>query len=138
MRIGCKFHSDPNSYKILDLYSTSATNWITRILSDSLELFATIILIIVVLGIVAWYLWSIGWALTKRPLTGPESLIRKTGVVVTPPEQNKTGEVNIDGIIWKAKLSDDEQSDTTRIASGDRVVVVGYSALTVVVKKTKS
>jgi membrane protein implicated in regulation of membrane protease activity len=105
---------------------------------DSLELFAIIALIIVVLGIVAWYLWSIGWALTKRPLTGPESLIGKTGVVITPPEQIKTGEVNIDGIIWKAKLSDEEQSDATGIANGDKVVVVGYSALTVVVKKTKS
>jgi membrane protein implicated in regulation of membrane protease activity len=105
---------------------------------DSLELFAIIVLIIIVLGIVAWYLWSIGWALTKRPFTGPESLIGKTGVVITPPEQNKTGEVNIDGIIWKAKLSDDEQMGTARIAIGNKVVVVGYSALTVVVKKTKS
>ena len=92
-------------------------------------------MILVVVAILGWYLWSVKWALLKKPVTGPESLIGKTGSVVAPMERGKLGEVNIDGIIWKAKLPEDVESHNSKLAIGDQVVVVGYSALTVVVRK---
>ena len=103
---------------------------------DNLELLAVILVIILAAGILGWYLWSIEWALFKKPMTGSEALIGKIGVAVTDLKSDDVGEVNIDGIIWKAMVSRDVDSNLSRILKGDSVVVVGFSALKLVVKKS--
>jgi membrane protein implicated in regulation of membrane protease activity len=103
---------------------------------DSGELLAIAVAITVVAAILGWYLWSIKWALFRKPFTGPESLIGKTGAVVAPFERGTMGEVNIDGIIWKAKLLEDVESHNSKLLAGESVVVVGYAALTVIVRKS--
>jgi len=69
-------------------------------------------------------------------MTGSEALIGKKGVAATDLKSDNVGEVNIDGIIWKAMVSRDVDSDLSEISMGDSVVVVGFSDLTVKVKKS--
>jgi membrane-bound ClpP family serine protease len=96
----------------------------------SLETIAIAVLIILVVGIVGWSLWSVKWALKKKPVTGSESLIGKSGIALQDFKLDKTGEVTVDGIIWKARVS-----DGSKISKGDSVTVLQYSELTVTVKK---
>jgi membrane-bound ClpP family serine protease len=96
----------------------------------SFEEIAIVVLIILVIGIVGWGLWSVVWALTKKPVTGSEALVGKGGVAIQDFHPDNMGEVTIDGIIWKARAS-----DGSKISKGDSVIVVGYSELTVSVKK---
>jgi len=99
----------------------------------TLEVIAIAVLITLVVVIVGWGLWSVRWALTKKPVTGSESLVGKSGVAVRDFNSDKMGEVNVDGIIWKAKVS-----DGSKISRGDLVTVVEYSELTVTVKKASA
>ena len=99
----------------------------------SLETIAIVVLIILVVGIVGWGLWSVVWALKKKPVTGWESLVGKSGIALQDFNPDDTGEVTVDGIIWKARVS-----DGSKISKGDLVTVVGYSELTVTVKKILS
>jgi len=97
----------------------------------SLETIAIAVLIILVVGIIGWGLWSVRWALKKKPVTGSESLIGKNGLALRDFNPDNTGEVTVDGIIWKARVS-----DGSKISKGDSVTVLEYSELTVTVKKT--
>ena len=108
---------------------TTLTN-LSLLQIGSLETVAIIALIILVAGIVGWGLWSVVWALKKKPVTGSESLVGKNGVALQDFNPDDTGEVTVDGIIWKARVS-----DGSKISKGDSVTVVGYSELTVSVKK---
>ncbi len=103
---------------------------------DALDTIAVLAVIVVVAAIAGWYLWSIEWALFKKPLTGAESLIGKTGIVVAPIEGENAGEVNIDGVIWKARLREDVEAPNSKLSIGEAIEVVGYSALTVIVRRT--
>jgi membrane protein implicated in regulation of membrane protease activity len=98
---------------------------------DGLDAALLGLLIILVAGIAGWYLWSVRWALTTKPMTGPEALVGKSGVAIEDFNLDNTGEVNIAGIIWKARTSDD-----AKISKKDPVIVIDYSDLSVVVKKT--
>ena len=92
-------------------------------------------MITLAVAILGWYLYSVKWALFKKPVTGPESLIGKVGIVVAPIERYKTGEVKVDGIIWKARVPEVVESNRSRLSIGDSVIVVGYADLTLVVEK---
>jgi membrane protein implicated in regulation of membrane protease activity len=104
---------------------------------DTLDVIAIVAVIVVIVVIVGWYLLSIKWALFKKPLTGPESLIGKTGSVISRIERERSGEVNIDGVIWKATVPDDVEAHNSKLSVGETVVVVGYSSLTIVVRKAE-
>ncbi len=55
-------------------------------------------------------------------MTGSESLVGKSGVVVT--DLSPVGEVSVEGITWKAKLSSGQT-----IKKGETVMVVRRSGL---------
>ena len=57
-------------------------------------------------------------------MTGSESLVGKTGVVVT--DLSPVGEVTVEGITWKAKIS---AVQNRVIAKGENVRVVRRSGL---------
>ena len=91
-------------------------------------------------GIALWYLWSIEWALTKKPVTGAESFVGKEGIATRDFGSPEGGEVIIDGVIWRAKVLDDSKGqfynyDPKSISRGDSVVVVEMTSNTLVVKK---
>jgi membrane-bound ClpP family serine protease len=105
------------------------------LIPDIPELLAIVLVLILAAGIIGWYLWSIGWALFKKPMTGSEALIGKSGVAVSDLQPDIVGEVNVEGIIWKAKVFRDAGSNGSRILVGESVIVVGFSGLIVTVKK---
>jgi membrane-bound serine protease (ClpP class) len=91
---------------------------------EELELF-----IVVVVGIVGglYIRWIIGPLRRKRALTGPESLVGKTGTAIT--DLNPKGEVRVEGIVWRAK------SASEVIKSGEAVKVKSIEELLLVVEK---
>jgi len=91
------------------------------------------LLIVFVVIVIALSLYFVIWALLKKPVTGVESLKGKLGVVVTDLTEKDAGEVSLDGVIWKAKIS--ESGTGLRISKGESVVVVGISSLTLFVKR---
>ena len=97
------------------------------------DFLAIALLIIVGVGVVALYLWWIGWAIFKKPLTGEEALLGKHGTASADLTPEEGGEVTIDGIIWKAKLSPEAGNKT--ISKGEPVVVVRVSSLTLIVDR---
>lgn len=104
----------------------------------SFDLLAIAILIIVLGAIIGLYLWWIGWAIFKKPLTGEESLLGKQGIAATNLTPTEGGEVSVDGIIWKATLSlegKDQRTDKM-IMKGESVVVVRVSSLTLIVERS--
>ena len=106
---------------------------------DVVEWILVAALVIMVVGMVIWYLWSIEWALTKKPMTGPESMVGKEGIAVADFSSTGEGEVNIDGVFWKAKLQLSSNvgaaSPFVPVSKGDQLVVVGSSSVTLVVKR---
>ncbi len=91
---------------------------------------ALYILIIFIAILVAIGLYFVIWALRRKPVTGVESLKGQIGVVTNDLTENG-GEVSLDGVIWKAKLSD----SSSVISKGERVVVVDVSSLTLLVRR---
>jgi membrane-bound ClpP family serine protease len=91
-----------------------------------------LVAVVVAVGaaIAAWYLSMVGWALRKKPLVGAESLVGKHGVAITDFESG-VGEVNIDGINWRARAA----GSSPTISKGDSILVVGLSALILEVRK---
>ena len=95
----------------------------------SLETVLIITLVAAVVIIVGLYVWWVGPVLFRRkPLTGAESLLGKKGTV-TSDVSSDGGEVNVEGIIWKATSSDGT------ISAGETVVVTSVTSLTLTVKK---
>ena len=78
-------------------------------------------------------MYFVVWALLKKPVTGVESLKGKTGVALTDMAGKDVGEVSVDGVIWKARINDTGMG--LRISKGESVVVVGISALTLLVQR---
>ncbi len=99
---------------------------------------AVVILVIVIAVVLALYLWWIGWAIFKKPITGAEGLVGKHGIVTIPFSQTGYGEVTVDGIIWRAKADNNAQQSheaTMNSSAGDSVTVIGVSNLTLIVRK---
>ena len=86
-------------------------------------------LFITVLGAILVYF--VVWALKRKPVTGSEALVGKKGIALTDIGAGRDGEVMIDGVVWRAKIGDDASS----ISKEEPVVVVGRSALTLLVGK---
>ncbi len=78
--------------------------------------------------IVAMYLNWLRKTIKTKPQTGPEALIGSEGFAMT--DLNPEGEVNLNGIIWKARSHNNE-----KIEKNSKVVVVGRENLTLIVKK---
>ncbi len=94
---------------------------------DSILIITIIAAVLVLAGL---YIWWIGPVLFRRKaLTGREALVGKEGTVVSDITL-EDGEVNVDGIIWKAMSAGDSE-----IPVGERIVVTGVTSLTLVVKK---
>ena len=111
---------------------------LTNLQPSSLQLgdYTSLIYLIVIIAIiVAAFFYLLVWALSKRPLTGVESLKGKTGVVVSDLVGKEIGEVSVDGVIWKAKIADDKAAEQQRIGKGEQVVVVGISSLVLLVQR---
>ena len=102
--------------------------------SLQLGYFGSIILLIAFVAIiVTLLLYFVVWALFRKPVTGIESLNGKLGVAVTDLTEKDVGEVSVDGVIWKAKLKD--SGTGLQISKGESVIVVGISALTLLVQR---
>jgi membrane-bound serine protease (ClpP class) len=81
--------------------------------------------IFVVTGaLLALYARWVSGSLHKKPVTGSESIIGKTGTVVR--DISPSGEISVDGIIWKANLVDPHGAP---IGKGESVRVVSRSGL---------
>lgn len=94
--------------------------------------YSEILLIVVVGGVVAVYVWYVFWALRKKPVTGVESLVGAKGVVhseTLAPE----GEVRIKGVIWKARLANPSESP---LKKGEGIVVRKFEELTLIVDRS--
>jgi membrane-bound ClpP family serine protease len=91
------------------------------------------LLAVFVVVLAAILVYFIVWALKRKPVTGSEALIGKTGIALTDMTLGREGEVMIDGIVWKAKIGD----NSSGIGKEEPVVVIGISALTLLVGKDK-
>ncbi|MGC8691874.1 MAG: NfeD family protein [Thermoplasmata archaeon] len=96
-----------------------------------------------VFGITSYILWGIligvaivsaiylNWlrkTIKTEPKTGPEALIGTEGFAID--DLNPEGQINIDGIIWKARSENND-----KIEKNSKVMVVGRDNLTLIVKK---
>jgi membrane-bound serine protease (ClpP class) len=88
--------------------------------------------LLVVFGVIIglYIRWVIGPIRRRSKLTGPESMIGKTGVAIT--DLNPKGEVRVDGEIWRA------ESLSGTIAKGEQVSVKALKGLVVVVEKAQT
>ncbi|MDG6998415.1 MAG: nodulation protein NfeD [Nitrososphaerota archaeon] len=84
-------------------------------------------ILVIVGGLLALYARWIASSIRRKPYTGAESIVGKSGSATTDLEPD--GEVSIDGIIWKAKLLDGSAK------KGDRILVKQVSGLTLIVEK---
>ena len=98
--------------------------------TDPILIVAIVIAAAIMVGL---YLWWIGWAVFKRPLTGPEALVGKRGIVYSDVTLAEGGEVLVEGVIWKARLIGG--GTDTKILKGDPVVVTSVSSLTLFVRR---
>ena len=98
-----------------------------------LDLILIIIAAVAVFVLVAIYLGWIFGVLTQKPKTGAESLIGKLGTAESDILPEMGGDVNVDGIIWRAMLQENESS----IERNSQVVVIRVSSLKLIVRKIK-
>jgi membrane protein implicated in regulation of membrane protease activity len=90
-----------------------------------------VFLAIIIAVLVAVFLYFLFWALSKKPVTGVESLRGKVGVALRDFGKG-TAEVSVEGVIWKAQIAG---GGAEKISKGDQVVVVGVSELVLLVQK---
>jgi membrane-bound serine protease (ClpP class) len=83
-------------------------------------------ILIAVGAVLALYARWAAVALRKRPVTGVESMIGKSGIIVS--DLTPQGEISLDGIIWKARVAQGS------VKKGDRVVVKRVEGLVVLVE----
>ncbi len=88
-----------------------------------------ITVLIVAGALLAVYARWVGKTLRKKPVTGSEALIGKTGKAIS--DLSPEGEVAIEGIAWRARII---SSDVRRISKGDNVIVTGISGLTLLIE----
>ncbi len=86
-------------------------------------------ILIVVGALLAVYARWVGASLRKKPVTGSESIIGKTGVVTA--DLSPSGEISVDGIIWNAKYPKDPNQ---KIRKGETVKIVSRTGLTLEVE----
>ena len=79
---------------------------------------------VVVGGLLALYARWVGGSVHKKPVTGSESILGKTGIVAT--DLTPEGEVVVDGITWKAILQRDRKD---HIDKGSTIRVTGRTGL---------
>ncbi len=75
-------------------------------------------------GMLALYTRWVGKAIRRRPVTGSESLIGKTGIALS--ELAPKGDVSVDGIIWEARVTGPTPS---KIEKGSKVLIAKRSGL---------
>ncbi|MGH2640008.1 MAG: NfeD family protein, partial [Rhabdochlamydiaceae bacterium] len=86
---------------------------------------------IVASALVALYARWVGGSIRRKPVTGVESMIGKSGIATTSLDPD--GEVSLDGIVWKAKISEGVVQGRS-LAKGTRVKVLRVAALTLEVE----
>lgn len=86
--------------------------------------------IFIIIGVLlAMYTRWIGKAIRKKPVTGSESLIGKTGIAVST--LSPQGDVSVEGIIWRAHIAGQVPE---RIEKGSRIIVTNRTGLTLEVQ----
>ncbi len=75
-----------------------------------------------------YYVRKIFTTMESKPLAGPESMVGKTGIVVS--DLKPVGEINVEGIIWKAVME-----DKSNCSKGEKVIVTGFENLQLKVRK---
>ncbi|MDG6923426.1 MAG: NfeD family protein [Nitrososphaerota archaeon] len=104
--------------------------------SSSLQLgtFGAVVLLAVFIAVLAAVLvYFVVWALRRKPVTGSEALVGKSGTALTDMRSGTPGEVMIDGVIWRAEVAD----ASFTISKNETAVVLGISSLTLIVGKDK-
>jgi membrane-bound serine protease (ClpP class) len=88
--------------------------------------------LVVIIGVVAglYIRWIITPIRRHAKLTGPESIIGKSGVAIT--DLSPMGEARVEGIIWRA------QSESGEVKKGEQVKVKSIQGLLITVEKTQS
>ena len=86
-------------------------------------------LLLIAGAVLALYARWVARSIRKKPFTGSESLVGKNGTVYS--YLNPDGEVTIDGVIWKAKLS---STAPRSLAKGEQIIVKQVTGLTLVVE----
>jgi membrane-bound serine protease (ClpP class) len=81
-------------------------------------------ILLVVGGLLALYARWMGSTIREKPVTGVESMIGKMGIALTDLTPN--GDVSLDGIIWKARISNPTIS---RIDKGSSVKILQLTGL---------
>ncbi len=92
-----------------------------------LEVFL-IAVVVVVFGFYAWYASTV---LKKKPVTGAESLVGARGLV-SSETISPMGEVNINGVIWRARL----KNPSDHLKKGDEIVVNRVDDITLIVDRS--
>lgn len=95
---------------------------------------AVVLLVVFVAALAAVLVYFVVWALRRKPVTGSEALVGKSGSALTDMKSGNPGEVMIDGVIWRAEVAD----ASSIISKNETVVVVGISSLTLLVGKDKT
>lgn len=90
------------------------------------------LLLIVILGTVAFYAWHIFSVIGKKPVTGEEALVGAKGIVKSNTLARE-GEVSIDGVIWRARLAD---SSEWELKKGDEIIVKRIEGLILIVEQS--
>lgn len=95
---------------------------------------ASILLVVFIAVLAAVLVYFIVWALRRKPVTGSEALVGKSGIALKDIAGGSPGEVMIDGVIWRAEVAD----SSSNISKNEAVVVLGISSLTLLVGKIES
>lgn len=87
-----------------------------------------IVTVIVATALAIWYLLPV---MTKKPVTGAESLVGAKGTVYSDT-LSPVGEVSIQGVIWRARLVNPELGSPKK---GDEIVVTSVDDITLIVNR---
>ena len=95
---------------------------------------AVILLVVFIAALAAILVYFVLWALRRKPVTGSEALVGKSGTALTDMTSESPGEVMIDGVIWRAEVAD----ASSNISKNETIIVLGISSLTLLVGKYNS
>jgi membrane-bound serine protease (ClpP class) len=87
-------------------------------------------ILLIVGALLAFYARWVGSTIRKKPVTGAEALIGKTGIARTDLEPK--GEVSVEGIIWEARIG--KELSSQRIEKGSKIRILRISGLTLEVE----
>jgi membrane-bound ClpP family serine protease len=101
----------------------------------ALALITALVLVTSGIGVLALSLHK-GMAVRRRRVrAGPEGLIGHLGIVRSWTEP--TGNVLVDGALWRARRSITDDEDEIELHAGDQIVVERLSGLTVAVRRAE-